>query len=118
MLAKQNRLNKEKDFKRLLQKGKSHFAGIFILKFRENNLAESRFGFIISNKVSKKATMRNLAKRRFREILRQELPMIRNGFDILFIASPKIINEKGKVIKYKELQELVMASLKKTKLLV
>ncbi len=50
-----------------------------------------RFGFVISKKVAKRAHVRNLLKRRMREISRcQLLPRTqsRRGADMLFVARP------------------------------
>jgi ribonuclease P protein component len=117
MLKRINRLSKKKDIEKVSKSGKVSYASLFILKFNPNNLTFSRFGLIVSNKVSKKATKRNLIKRRIREILRLALPKIRQGFDIIIIVSPKIINQQGKVLKYSEIQEALLSLLQKAKLL-
>ena len=88
MLAKTNRLRKEKDFEKLFKKGKSFKNGFLILKIVQNNLKESRFGFIVSQKVSKKAILRNKIKRRLRDIIRQNIGKIRKGIDVALIALP------------------------------
>jgi ribonuclease P protein component len=70
MLAKENRLRKEKDFGAIFKGGKTFKEGFLVLKTIKNNLDIDRFGFIISQKVSKKATVRNRIKRKIREIIR------------------------------------------------
>jgi len=86
MLPKINRLRKKKDFERLFKKGKSFKKGFLVLKFTQNNLNEHRFGFIISQKVSKKATLRNKIKRRLRVVTRQNIKNIKKGVDVVLIA--------------------------------
>ena len=58
------------------------------LKIVQNNLEENRFGFIVSQKVSKKAVLRNKIKRRLRDIVRQNIAKIRKGIDAALIALP------------------------------
>lgn len=46
----------------------------------------SRFGFVISNKISKLATRRNVLKRQLRAIIEQELPNIKAGYDAVIMV--------------------------------
>ena len=62
-------------------------------------MAASRFGFIVSQKVAKKANQRNLVKRRIREVVRKELGRIRPGYDVVIIAKPAALNKKSQLIK-------------------
>ncbi len=90
MLTKCNRLTKEEDFKIVFKAGKKYSllgTGIY-LKVRGNNLEQSRFGFVISKKVSKKAVVRNKIKRRLREIVRINLSKIKEGNDVVVIVLP------------------------------
>ena len=110
MLPKENRLLKKGDFKKVFRKGKGYSdaflikkgekkkalpaRGTFFLKILENGLGVNRFGVVVSKKVSKKATIRNKIKRQIREILKVELPKIKKGFDVVFLASPGVGKEK------------------------
>ena len=58
MLSIKNRLKKKKDFAQVFKKGKNFKDDALSLKFAKNNLAASRFAFIVSLKVSKKAFWR------------------------------------------------------------
>ena len=69
--------------------------------------------FVVSKKVSKKATVRNLLKRRARAIVRLNRAAIRPGYDIVFIFSKKTAK-----IEYAMLQEAMLASLAASRLLV
>jgi len=117
MLKKINRLSRKKDFETVNKQGKVIYSPILMIKFCANDLAISRFGIIVSNKVSKKATLRNLIKRQLREILRLSLAEIKKGIDLVIIVSPKIINQQGKVINYAEIEKSLKAALQKAKLL-
>lgn len=49
-------------------------------------LPHSRFGFVVSKKVSPKAVARNRVKRQFRGVIETLLPQLSGGYDILFIV--------------------------------
>ena len=88
MLPKNNRLKKKKYFENIFKRGRSVKEDLLSFKWRPNGLKVSRFGFIVSQKVSKKATVRNKIKRRLREILKLNLPRLEKGIDGIFIAFP------------------------------
>ena len=90
MLGKKNRLNKKKDFDNVFQKGKSFKEDFLILKFCQKKSNQIRFGFIVSQKVSRKATLRNKIKRRISELVRQRLEKSKKGLDVILIAVPGI----------------------------
>lgn len=101
MLLKTNRLTKKKDFEKLFKKGKSFKNGFLILRLVQNNLEASRFGFIVSQKVSKKAVVRNKVKRRLRDIIRQNIKEAKKGLDIALIVLPGL--EKKTFLETKEM---------------
>jgi len=88
MVPKKNRLQKKTEIVRVFKKGKGFKEDFLILKLVKNNLEKSRFSFIISQKVSKKATTRNKIKRRLSEIVRLKLKKIKKGIDVILIACP------------------------------
>jgi len=90
MLAKLNRLIKKKDFDKVFKNGgKYSLPGVRIyLKVDNNNLKESRFGFIVSKKVSKKSVVRNKIKRWLRWVVRMNLMKIKKGIDVIIIVLP------------------------------
>lgn len=112
MLSKQYRLQKDKDFELVFKKGRIVSNEFIFLKFVKNNLVVSRFGFIISKKISKNATVRNRIKRRLREIIRKKLDNIKSGFDIIVVVKPKIVDKD-----YLEIREGVEGLLRKAGLL-
>lgn len=93
MLPSQNRIKKESDFFLIIKKAKAFNSDLLVLKKAKNNLKDSRFGFVVSQKISKKAVVRNKIKRRMREIIRKCLKQIAPGFDFVFFAR-KSITEK------------------------
>ena len=99
MLPKINRITKKKDFEVIFRKAKSIKSNLFILRVAKNNLGLNRFGFVISQKVSKLATVRNKVRRRLREIVKVEFDNIKKGNDLVFIATREIENSDFLQIK-------------------
>ncbi len=90
MLPKVNRIRKKKDFEAIFKNSKSFKNNLFIFKIAKNNLGINRFGFVVSQKVSKKAVVRNKIRRRLSEIIKAKFHTIKNGTDIVIIALPGI----------------------------
>lgn len=111
MLVKKNRLKKEKDFKEVFDKGKRFKQSFLYLKIKNNKLKLSRFGFIVSKKVSLKAVVRNKIKRRLRELIKAQLPKIKNQVDGIIVVMPH--PEES----FEELRELVNKLFKKAGLI-
>lgn len=93
MLPKINRLQSTKDIERVFKEGKGLRGGFMSLKFLKNGLGASRFAFIVSKKVSKKAVQRNKTKRILRDIIQKRIPRMKVGLDLVIIA------QKGAEIK-------------------
>lgn len=108
MLARTFRLVKESDFTKVLRKGRGWRTPQAQFKSLSNGLKISRFGIVVSNKVSKKASKRNLLKRRLREIIRGLMPDIKPGYDIVLIAYPPLLEKD-----FSQLQELVSQAFQK-----
>ncbi|MFH1598191.1 MAG: ribonuclease P protein component [Patescibacteria group bacterium] len=93
MLAKANRLAKKKDFQRVYKDGKKAASPIFILRYLPNKYQQSRFGIVISNKVSKSAPVRNKLKRQITEIIRPLLSQIPAQHDYVIVSLPRATKE-------------------------
>lgn len=94
MLPRKNCLKKKKDFSKIFKEGKK-IKGVFIyIKILPNNLLESRFGIIITKKITKKAVLRNRLKRRTRAVLKNILPKLNIKIDciVFFLSFPKDFN--------------------------
>lgn len=108
MLPKIYRIKKKKEFDRIFKKTKSQKQGLLVLRALKNGLDISRFGFIVSQKVSKKAAIRNKIKRRLNEIIRLNLKAIKKGQDYIFLALPGIEKKD-----FSEIKDAVIKLLKK-----
>ncbi len=93
MLSKRNLLKKKTDIERAFKKGRGFKEDFLLLKTVKNSLSSSRFGFVVSQKVSKKAVLRNKIKRRLKEIIREKLGKIKEGQDCLLIVLPGLENK-------------------------
>ncbi len=113
MLDKKNCLKKKKDFQEIIKKGKKVEKEFLVLKFSENPLKDvTRIGFIVSQKISKKAFLRNKIKRRLREAVKNNLSNMKSGYDLIFFTK-KAIKEKD----FLEIEKIVKQTLKQAKLL-
>jgi len=93
MLSKKNLLKKKKDIERVFKKGRGFKEDFLLLKAVKNSLSSSRFGFVVSQKVSKKAVLRNKIKRRLKEIIGVKLDRIKKDYDCLLIVLPGLENK-------------------------
>ncbi|MEK7526560.1 MAG: ribonuclease P protein component, partial [Patescibacteria group bacterium] len=94
MLPRENRITEKKDFDEVRNKGRLVQSDSFAFGFIDNNAGTpSRFGFVVSTKISKKATLRNRVKRAMREGVRQNLTYIKKGIDGVFLAKTSILNK-------------------------
>lgn len=95
MLPEKHRLQTDYDFRRVKQKGSAVYTPYFTLLYytRDPNFeTPSRFGFIASKKLDKRAVKRNRARRLMREVIRDYLENIKQGYDIILIARHPIKN--------------------------
>lgn len=93
MLPEANRLKLNNDFKKVFRNGRVSENKLMKIKFLDNWKKHSRFGFIVSNKFSKKAVVRNLMKRRLRSAVGFLLKNIKLGVDV--VIWPKAAFEKA-----------------------
>ena len=112
MLQKEYRITHKKDFEKIFNDGKGVFTDIMGVKLIPNNLKYSRFGIIISNKVSKKAVERNKIRRQIRSAIKLNLDKIKRERDIVIICKPEI-----KKLDYKNIEVELQKILRKVKLI-
>ena len=83
MLKKQQRITSGRDFQYIYRRGRHLSSAFFGLNYLRNNFGFSRLGVVVSKKTARRATDRNLLKRRVREILRLNYSKITPGFDLI-----------------------------------
>jgi ribonuclease P protein component len=94
MLASEHRLKGEDTFERIKKWGKlyqSQDFGIAVIK--RNDKGKSRFGFVVSKKISKSAVHRNRIKRAFREAVRRNLDYFPKGIDAVILTKKSIFKK-------------------------
>lgn len=106
MLSKKNRLTKREDFSLAFTKGSyvSVYSG-FSIKFIPNQLNATRIGFPVGKNFSKKAVVRNRARRILRAATASLITKLKPGFDIVVMIRPdckelefnNVISELNKV---------------------
>ncbi len=93
MLSKINRLTAISDFRNVFSKGRTCENQLIRMKFVKNHQNFTRFGFVVSTKFYKKASKRNLVKRRLRAAAFFLFKKIKPGYDIV-IWPKEAIKEK------------------------
>lgn len=106
MLAKQNRANPA-EVLLAREKGKLIPGFLFgLLVFNLEDQRPSRFAFIVSTKIDKRAVRRNQIRRNLKAALKEDLPIIKNGWLVLFLAKKKLLNQDLEIIK-KEVKRII-----------
>lgn len=86
-MEKRIRLRKNEDFQRVYKNAVASHNREFTILYRRNEMDRNRYGFSISKKMGK-AHVRNLLKRRLREIVRQNLEVFPQGVDVIILPKP------------------------------
>ena len=111
MLASKYRLKGKINFARAEIDGKlfqSKSFGLEVFDRKDND--PSRFGFIISTRISKKAVIRNKIKRIISSFISQKIKSIREGLDVVFLIKPAITKLSKEQIE-KETNEIIIKNL-------
>ncbi len=101
-------LNKSEDFALVHSRGKWIGNRLLGIKSMPNGLNLSRWGIITSKRLGK-AVVRNLVKRRLREIMRQL--NLKQGYDIIIISRVGIVSSSFLDIKNNVIHLLMQADL-------
>ncbi len=95
MLPKKHRLKQQREFNKIYRNGKKYSGRYFLLiadiTAESGDYQNTRFGFVASKKVGK-AVKRNLAKRKLRAIVAQEIPKLKPGYNCIFIAFSSLVD--------------------------
>jgi len=111
MLAKKYRISKDKEFQNIYKKGHIIYNPFFNIKFLPNNLRNSRFGIVISTKISKKAVVRNKSRRQIKAVICNNLNNIKPGFDIVVLTKPAITTANQEKISQTLISLLIKAKI-------
>jgi ribonuclease P protein component len=103
-------LTKDFQYGNVYEHGKTWVNRHLVVKTVSTQASITRYGFSVSKRVGK-AVVRNLVKRRLREIVRKE--SLKPGWDLVIIARPPSAR-----LAYPELQSSLIKLLKKAGLIV
>lgn len=82
---KSRTLNLNSQFTRIYKSGASCVRPTLVVYARPNNLGFNRLGVTVTKKIGK-AHIRNRAKRRLREVFRQNQSFLKNGYDFVLVS--------------------------------
>ncbi len=87
MLASEHKLHGEKNFEKVKGEGKLFQMPDFgVSVIMRNDNSPSRFGFVVSTKISKLAVHRNRIRRAMSEAVRRSIDGIESNYDMIFLA--------------------------------
>jgi len=89
MLAKKYRLPLKTEFGRIKKQGRLYHSQSFSLLLAKQS-GDSRFAFVVSKKIDKRAVKRNRVRRLLTESVRSLLPRLKSGMDVIFLAKKEI----------------------------
>jgi len=110
MFPKENRLARERDIKRVFEKGKRINNSLFSLLFLKNNQELTKATVVVNKKYDKRAVYRNRLKRKFREACHNLVLSLKEPSDIIIL--PKKESEE---IEFQELAVQLEAAFQKIK---
>lgn len=85
-MPKSARVKKSIEFDKLKSIGKRITLNDFTFVFGKTGQTTTRLGLVVTKKIEKLATRRNLIKRRIREVFRKNRHKLAQAFDIIVIA--------------------------------
>ena len=112
MLAKTYRITSDGDFKKIFSSGRNFGGDVLMLKVMKTSRPVARFAFVVSTKISKRATVRNLIKRRMRAVVQKNISLFIVGVDVVVMAKVKAVG-----MSYVELEKGMMQMFGKVGLL-
>lgn len=89
MLKRVNRLKKRYQFNYVYKAGE-HFSGRAMVLYKTSSKTKDiKVGFAVTKKIGH-ATKRNLVRRRLREIVKKQLPNLKQNYNIIVVAKESI----------------------------
>ena len=99
MARRAYRISEGEDFKRLFARGSRTHLPVLSLVFFRNGSEHTRYAVVVATRVTKRATVRNLWRRRLSEFLRQILPTVTPGYDCAFVVRPPAVKAERSVMR-------------------
>ncbi len=105
-----NAINQNRDYKRIYSRGKSIVTPCVVIYISRNRSKNVRIGITASKKIGG-AVSRNRARRVIREAIRELVPTIKSGFDLVLVARARTVNVKSTYVKDVLIKQLRSAKL-------
>lgn len=102
-MQRMQRLAAAGDFQLLFSRGRRLESSLFRLVWRKNDLPCSRFAFVASKTVAKRAVVRNRLRRRAREWYRRRAELFQRPVDLAIIFK-KDVARATRALFYEELE--------------
>lgn len=106
MLPHYQRLTSSREYHRIYKTGKKTFSAHLHLFYESSNQNPSRFGFVVSQKQIAKIVARNRLKRILRAQIRELMPFIAPGFNVIIQAKSPLLQLTSEKI-YQELIKIL-----------
>lgn len=106
------RLRKKREFERIYNEGQKLYTGNLIVFVGSPETDVSRLGVTVSKKVHKRATKRNVLRRRLKEIFRLNRNRLKSPKDLVIVGRKSALE-----CTYSELEEEILKALSKKGLL-
>lgn len=113
MLKSKQRLRKNKDFVRVFKQGKRHYFGGVLLSYIQNDVDQTRVGFVVSKKYSSLAVHRNKQRRILQSAMSHLYPKLKPGFDIVISYT-----NNDKMLLYKDARIVLTKLLTQTNIII
>ena len=93
MLRRENRLRKRYQFSYVYKHAKYYAGKCMVLYALPSKTTDIKVGFAVSKKIGG-AIQRNLVRRRLREIVRKQIPTLKQNYNIIVLAKENISQTK------------------------
>lgn len=104
MLSNKYRFHGPNSLRFAYRNGNTVHSRICKVKFTPNSRRQDpRFAVVVSKKVHKSAVGRNQIRRRFYEVIRQQIPQLKGGMDIVVI----IVSGEALALPYSEIKKTI-----------
>ena len=111
MLKKINRLKKRYQYQYVYKAGQYFSSSLITLHVCTSKTKNAKVGFAVTKKIGH-AVKRNLVRRRLREIMRKQLPYLKQNYNIIIVAKEKILESN-----FENIQQQIVNLLKKADLI-
>ena len=99
-LPRKSRLSDKNDFEMVFKQGKTVKSSFFFIKFLKNSFNYPRIAISLPIKISKKATQRNIIKRKISAAASDLIDDYKNkSLDLIIVATPTILGKSSEEIK-------------------